>query len=85
MCILWLGLVLGLILATLQGVGMHFGARLFTRDGGVLQLISIGIPFVAGTQPINALAFVFDGINFGASDNSYSACSMASLYLLYVL
>ncbi|KAK0604036.1 hypothetical protein LWI29_011411 [Acer saccharum] len=83
--VLQLGLVLGLILATLLGVGMHFGARLFTRDGGVLQLISIGIPFVAGTQPINSLAFVFDGINFGASDYSYSACSMASLYLLYVL
>lgn len=34
--------------------------------------------FVALTQPINALAFVFDGINFGASDYAYSAYSMAS-------
>jgi hypothetical protein len=32
--------------------------------------------FVAGTQTINALAFVFDGINFGASDYTYSAYSM---------
>jgi hypothetical protein len=31
------------------------------------------------TQPINALAFVFDGINYGASDFAYSAYSMASL------
>lgn len=35
--------------------------------------------FVAGTQPINALAFVFDGVNFGASDFAYSAYSMVSL------
>ncbi|KAK1589038.1 hypothetical protein Q3G72_029914 [Acer saccharum] len=83
--VLQLGLVLGLILATLLGVGMHFGARLFTRDGGVLQLISIGIPFVAGTQPINSLAFVFDGINFGASDYSYSACSMVTVAFVSIL
>nr|POE57818.1 calmodulin-binding transcription activator 2 [Quercus suber] len=72
----WLGLVLGLILATIVGVGLHFGARLFTKDVHVLHLISRGIPFVAATQPINALAFVFDGINFGASDFAYSAYSM---------
>jgi len=35
--------------------------------------------FVAATQPMNALAFVFDGINFGASDFAYSAYSMASI------
>ncbi|KVI00690.1 Multi antimicrobial extrusion protein [Cynara cardunculus var. scolymus] len=32
--------------------------------------------FVAGTQPINSIAFVFDGVNFGASDFAYSAYSM---------
>ncbi|CAB4308715.1 unnamed protein product [Prunus armeniaca] len=42
------------------------------KDVDVLHLISIGIPFVAATQPINALAFVFDGVNFGASDFAYS-------------
>ncbi|KAL5764875.1 hypothetical protein ACOSQ2_017469 [Xanthoceras sorbifolium] len=83
--VLQLGLVLGLILATLLGVGLHFGARLFSRDGNVLKLISIGIPFVAGTQPINALAFVFDGINFGASDYSYSACSMVMVSFVSIL
>lgn len=31
------------------------------------------------TQPINALAFVFDGINYGASDFAYSAYSMVSV------
>ncbi|KAG7014244.1 Protein DETOXIFICATION 43 [Cucurbita argyrosperma subsp. argyrosperma] len=34
--------------------------------------------FIAATQPINSLAFVFDGVNFGASDFAYSAYSLAS-------
>ncbi|KAK3408553.1 hypothetical protein EUGRSUZ_J00768 [Eucalyptus grandis] len=42
--VLQLGLLLGLALAVLLGVGMHFGARLFTTDVGVLRVISIGIP-----------------------------------------
>ncbi|KAB1227653.1 MATE efflux family protein 1 [Morella rubra] len=76
--VLQLGLVLGLILAFVLGVGLPFGARLFTKDADVLQLIGVGIPFVAATQPINALAFVFDGVNFGASDFAYSAFSLAN-------
>ncbi|RXI03250.1 hypothetical protein DVH24_003902 [Malus domestica] len=82
--VLQLGLVLGLMLAAILGVGLQYGARLFTKDVNVLHLIGIGIPssiqnqFVAATQPINALAFVFDGVNFGASDFVYSAFSMAS-------
>ncbi|KAK3035201.1 hypothetical protein RJ639_034589, partial [Escallonia herrerae] len=77
--VLQLGLVLGLLLAIVLGVGLQFGARLFTKDINVLHLISVGIPFVAATQPINALAFVFDGVNFGASDFAYSAKSMVGL------
>ncbi|KAF8398372.1 hypothetical protein HHK36_017299 [Tetracentron sinense] len=76
--ILQLGLVLGLVLSVILGVGLQFASRLFTKDINVLHLISIGIPFVAMTQPINTLAFVFDGVNFGASDFAYSAYSMAS-------
>ncbi|PIA53670.1 hypothetical protein AQUCO_00900328v1 [Aquilegia coerulea] len=76
-------LVLGLVLAFVLGVGLQFGSKLFTKDIHVLHLISISIPFVAATQPINSLAFVFDGVNFGASDFSYSAYSMVSpLFLL---
>ncbi|XP_028054908.1 protein DETOXIFICATION 43-like isoform X4 [Camellia sinensis] len=49
------------------------------------------LQFVAATQPINSLVFVFDGVNFGASDFIYSAYSMvlvsvvsiASLFLLW--
>lgn len=83
--VLQLGLVLGLILAVFLGVGMQFGAKLFTSDDNVLRLIGIGIPFVAATQPINALAFVFDGVNFGASDFTYSASSMVLVAILSIL
>ncbi|KAE8705712.1 armadillo/beta-catenin repeat family protein [Hibiscus syriacus] len=68
----------GLILAVILGGGLSFGAKIFTKDVDVLLLIGTGIPFVAATQPINSLAFVFDGVNFGASDFAYSALSLAS-------
>lgn len=83
--VLQLGLLLGVALAILLGAGLQFGARLFTKDTGVLHLISIGIPFVAATQPINALAFVFDGVNFGASDFAYAAYSMVLVAIISVL
>lgn len=35
--------------------------------------------FVAATQPINSLAFVLDGVNFGASDFAYTAYSMVRI------
>ncbi|XP_028054906.1 protein DETOXIFICATION 42-like isoform X2 [Camellia sinensis] len=80
---------LGLRLAVVVGLRLQFG--IFTNDKNVVHLISIGIPFVAATQPINSLVFVFDGVNFGASDFIYSAYSMvlvsvvsiASLFLLW--
>jgi len=36
------------------------------------------LQFVALTQPINALAFVFDGLHYGVSDFEYAAISMVS-------
>lgn len=45
-----------------------------------LNISSLTYQFVVGTQPINALAFVFDGVNFGASDFAYSAYSMVSVW-----
>ncbi|OVA17205.1 Multi antimicrobial extrusion protein [Macleaya cordata] len=76
--VLQMGMVLGLALSIIIGVGLQFGSSLFTKDINVIHLISIGVPFVAATQPINSLAFVFDGVNFGASDFAYTAYSMAS-------
>ncbi|CAL9750853.1 unnamed protein product [Musa acuminata subsp. burmannicoides] len=78
------GMVLGLVLCIILGTSLQFVSRLFTKDNEVLQLIHIGIPFVALTQPINSLAFVFDGINYGASDFAYSAYSMVLVALVSI-
>ncbi|KAL3642779.1 hypothetical protein CASFOL_013594 [Castilleja foliolosa] len=61
-CVLQMGLVLGLGLALFVGLGLQFGSGIFTKDQSDIHMIAIGIPFVAATQPINSLAFVFDGI-----------------------
>ncbi|KAK7278894.1 hypothetical protein RJT34_23933 [Clitoria ternatea] len=82
--VLQLGLILGLVLSIIVFSLLPFGCRLFTNDNNVLQLISIGIPYVAATQPINALAFVFDGVNYGASDFTYSAYSMVMVALMTI-
>ncbi|XP_022754254.1 protein DETOXIFICATION 42-like isoform X2 [Durio zibethinus] len=83
--VLQLGLVLGLILSVILGGGLSFGAKLFTKDVNVLHLIGTGIPFVAATQPINSLAFVFDGVNFGASDFAYSAFSLVLVAIVSIM
>ncbi|XP_061348402.1 protein DETOXIFICATION 43-like isoform X3 [Gastrolobium bilobum] len=88
---LQMSFVLGVGLSVIVGVGLYFGAGIFSKSVLVVHLIRIGIPFVAATQPINSLAFVFDGVNYGASDFAYSAyslvmvslASVTSLFLLY--
>ncbi|KAF3544561.1 hypothetical protein DY000_02003805 [Brassica cretica] len=69
----------GLGLSVFVGLGLYFGAGIFTKDPAVIHLIAIGIPFVAATQPINSLAFVLDGVNFGASDFACTAYSMVGV------
>ncbi|XP_031271953.1 protein DETOXIFICATION 42 [Pistacia vera] len=83
--VLQLGLILGCILSITLSVGLTYGKVLFSRDADVLHFISIGIPFVAGTQPLNSLAFVFDGVNFGASDFKYAAYSMVTVAIFSIL
>lgn len=41
-----------------------------------LSFFNIFYQFVAGTQPVNALAFVLDGLYYGVSDFGYAAYSM---------
>lgn len=42
--------------------------------------IYLHVQFVAGSQPVNALAFVIDGIYYGVSDFGYAAYSMVISY-----
>ncbi|KAH9296492.1 hypothetical protein KI387_040080, partial [Taxus chinensis] len=73
--VLQIGLVSGIALALILFAGFESFARLFTKDPGVLKVAKYGILFVAGSQPINALAFVFDGLHYGVSDFAYAAYS----------
>ncbi|KAG0456788.1 hypothetical protein HPP92_024576 [Vanilla planifolia] len=77
--VLQLSIVLGLALSVVLGVGLQFGSGIFTKDYNVIKEVHKAIPFVAGTQTINSLAFVFDGVNFGASDYTFSAYSMVAV------
>ncbi|KAL6601377.1 hypothetical protein ACP70R_044597 [Stipagrostis hirtigluma subsp. patula] len=79
----------GVTLALLLFASFGRLAELFSKDPMVTQIVGSGVLFVSASQPINALAFIFDGLHFGVSDFSYSASSMmvvgalSSLFLLY--
>ncbi|KAK9005810.1 hypothetical protein V6N11_043230 [Hibiscus sabdariffa] len=88
--VLQIGLVLGLLLSFILAAVSQFASNLFTKDFDVLRLMNISFPFITVTQPINALAFVVDGVNYGASDFAYSAYSMVmvavtSISCLFIL
>lgn len=71
------GLLLGALLAVALGVTSTTLPRLFTKDLAVLASISAIYPWVILTQPINALAFVWDGVLFGCNGFKYAAKAMA--------
>ncbi|KAG2588377.1 hypothetical protein PVAP13_5NG221500 [Panicum virgatum] len=70
---LQVGVVSGLALAV--GLYASFGniARLFSSDQEVLMVVKSCALFVCASQPINALAFIFDGLHYGVSDFDYVA------------
>ncbi|KAI3920227.1 hypothetical protein MKX01_017884 [Papaver californicum] len=83
------GLVMGLALTIILGASFDKIALLFTTDAEVLAIARSGILFVCASQPLNALAFICDGLHFGVSDFQYAAHSMmligvvTSAFLLY--
>lgn len=77
--VLQLGFALGVVMAGLLTLGASAIPRFFTKDAHVLEAMAVIMPFVAATQPITSLAFVFDGIHYGASDFGYSAYAMIAL------
>ncbi|RZC72634.1 hypothetical protein C5167_048114 [Papaver somniferum] len=83
------GLVMGLALTIILGASFDKIALLSTNDAEVLAIARSGILFVCASQPLNALAFICDGLHFGVSDFQYAAHSMiligvvTSAFLLY--
>ncbi|XP_061362114.1 protein DETOXIFICATION 44, chloroplastic isoform X2 [Gastrolobium bilobum] len=86
--VLQIGLGAGITLSMILFFGFGAFSSLFTSDSEVLDVAQSGILFVAGTQPVNALAFVIDGIYYGVSDFGYAAYStvlvglVSSIFLL---
>ncbi|XP_027088433.1 protein DETOXIFICATION 45, chloroplastic [Coffea arabica] len=87
--VLKIGIFTGVSLAVVLGVSFNSLSTFFTKDTEVLKIIATGVLFVSASQPINALAFIFDGLHYGASDFPYAARSMmlvgaiSSAFLLY--
>ncbi|XP_047048109.1 protein DETOXIFICATION 44, chloroplastic-like isoform X2 [Lolium rigidum] len=88
--VLQIGGVSGMALAVILYFGFGSFSLLFTDDPAVLDIAKSGVWFVAISQPINAIAFVVDGLYYGVSDFAYAAYSMffagavSSAFLLVV-
>ncbi|KAM0895219.1 hypothetical protein ACQ4PT_023985 [Festuca glaucescens] len=88
--VLQIGGVTGMALAVILYFGFGPFSLLFTDDRAVLDIVESGVWFVAISQPINAIAFVVDGLYYGVSDFAYAAYSMffagavSSAFLLVV-
>ncbi|XP_022018634.1 protein DETOXIFICATION 45, chloroplastic isoform X1 [Helianthus annuus] len=83
------GLITGVSLAVVLGLSFGTLATLFTNDAQVLAIARSGVLFVSASQPITALAYIYDGLHYGVSDFKFAACSMmlvgamSSAFLLY--
>ncbi|XP_038886867.1 protein DETOXIFICATION 45, chloroplastic [Benincasa hispida] len=73
------GLLTGTILFAILGASFGSLATLFTKDADVLGIVRTGVLFVSATQPLNSLAFIFDGLHYGVSDFRYAAFSMMAV------
>lgn len=65
--------VLVSVIISLIFTELNVGLSMFSNVILLLQ-------FVSASQPINALAFIFDGLHYGVSDFKYAACSMVCAY-----
>nr|XP_043609602.1 protein DETOXIFICATION 45, chloroplastic [Erigeron canadensis] len=87
--VLKIGLVTGISLAAILGLSFGSIAAMFTKDSEVLRIARTGVLFVSASQPLNALAFIVDGLHYGVSDFPYAAYSMmlvgflSSAFLFY--
>lgn len=83
--VVWLSVLLGFVLSGLMALGYHPLIAAFTTDGSVRSAIMCIFPIVILTQPLNALAFVWDGVLYGAGGFAYAAKAMPLCALPSVL
>ncbi|GJW79950.1 protein DETOXIFICATION 44, chloroplastic isoform X1 [Tanacetum coccineum] len=80
--ILQIGLAAGVGLAIILLLGFGPLSYLFSTDSEVLKIARSGTLFVAASQPMNAIAFVLDGLYYGLSDFGYASYSMVVIGLV---
>ncbi|XP_049401326.1 protein DETOXIFICATION 44, chloroplastic [Solanum stenotomum] len=86
--VLQIGALTGVALGFSLFVGFGALSALFSTDSEVVEIAKSGTLFVAGSQPVNAIAFVLDGLYYGVSDFEFAAYSMfvigiiSSIFLL---
>ncbi|WVZ54802.1 hypothetical protein U9M48_005547 [Paspalum notatum var. saurae] len=78
--VLQVGGVTGVALAASLFVGFGSLSLLFTDDPAVLDVARSGVWFVTISQPVNAIAFVADGLYYGVSDFAYAAYSTVLIH-----
>ncbi|KAH0720819.1 hypothetical protein KY290_006663 [Solanum tuberosum] len=74
--VLQIGALTGVALGFSLFVGFGALSALFSTDSEVVEIAKSGTLFVAGSQPVNAIAFVLDGLYYGVSDYEFAAYSM---------
>lgn len=74
--LLLLGLAVGALLGVGFGLARGWLPALFSDDEAVRAAVRSVIPFVALMQPLNALAFVWDGVFMGIEDFGFLARAM---------
>lgn len=80
--VLQIGATTGIALAIILFFGFGYFSYLFSSDPAVLDIARSGVLFVTVSQPVNALAFVMDGLYYGVSDFAYAAYSMVLVGLV---
>ncbi|HET6834771.1 MAG TPA: MATE family efflux transporter [Acidimicrobiales bacterium] len=75
-----LGALVGVLVAALRTVLPH----LFSDDAQVLALASFLLVWVAALQPLNAVAFVLDGVLIGAGDMRFLAWAMIAAAAVFI-
>jgi putative MATE family efflux protein len=74
------GVLLGALVLALRTVLPH----LFSADPAVVELAAFTLAWVAMLQPVNAVAFVLDGVLIGAGDMRFLAWAMAGAAAVFV-
>ncbi|KAI7756447.1 hypothetical protein M8C21_005245 [Ambrosia artemisiifolia] len=79
--VLQIGLIAGCSLSFILLFEFEQLSYLISTDSEVLNIARSGTLFVVASQPVNAIAFVLDGLYYGVSDFGYASYSMVVIGL----